>query len=215
MAELIRVLVVDDHPVVLSGIAAALMREDDIELAGRAGSVSEALTIMSETPIDVALVDFRLPDGTGIDVLRGAEELEDAPPILMLSTFDTPQYIDAAIRLGAAGFLTKTSSLDVILDAVRRVAAGRTTFTVEQLRGARQHPWAPLTEREAQIVAGVINGRSNDELSGDLHLSKKTIEAYLTRLFERHGVASRVELAVKAEREGWLDLPRPDRGRAP
>lgn len=209
MGRLIRVLVVDDHPVTLSGLSAALARELDIDLVGEARSVNEAEVALAATVVDVALVDFRLPDGSAMDVLTFAETLPEPPAVLILSAFDSPQYLDAAIRLGAAGFLSKTAPLQQILDAIRGVALGNTTFTVGQLRGAHQHPWSPLSELEAGIVAGVSAGRSNDELSADLHVSRKTVESHLTKLFERHDVSSRVELAVKASREGWLDLPRP------
>jgi DNA-binding NarL/FixJ family response regulator len=205
----IRVLVVDDHPITLDGMSTALAREPDIQLVAEARSVSEAAAALTTHEVTVALVDFRLPDGSAMDVLMLAEGLPHPPAVLILSAFDAPQYVDAAIQLGAAGFLSKTAPLQQILESVRAAARGSTTFTVGQLRGAHSRPWNPLTEREAGIVAGVIAGRSNDELSADLHISKKTVESYLTRLFERHDVSTRVELAVKASREGWLEIPHP------
>jgi two-component system response regulator DesR len=213
MARMIRVLVVDDHPVTLGGMSSALAREPDIDLVAEARSVAEAVAALSEHPVDIALVDFRLPDGSAIDVLSFAQGLPDPPKLLILSAFDSPQYVDAAIRLGAAGFLSKTAPLEQLLDAIRAVWKGNTAFTVGQLRGSHQHPWPPLSERDAEIVAGVIAGRSNDELSLDLHIGRKTVEHHLTRLFEQFEVSTRIELAVKAAREGWLDLSYPARRR--
>ena len=209
MAGVIRVLLVDDHPIVLDGFASALAADPDIEVAGKARSVAEARAILRETRIDVALVDLRLPDGSGFDILADASPASTMPAFLIVSTFQTAQYVDAAVRLGASGFLLKTAPTEEILAAIRRIAAGGTAFSAAQLHGVRQAPWDPLTEREAAIVRGVMGGRSNDELSAETGVSKKTVEAYLTRLFERHRVTSRVELAVKASEEGWLDLPRP------
>jgi DNA-binding NarL/FixJ family response regulator len=207
MVELIRVLVVDDHPVVLGGFVTALSAAEGIDLVGQATNVAEAIAIIASQRVDVALVDLRLPDGSGLEILVAADKVPNPPAFLIISSFETPQYVDAAIRMGAGGFLLKTAPLEVVVDAIRRIASGGTAFTVNQLRGARQHPWEPLTTREAAVVGGVMAGRSNDELSADLGISKKTVEAYLTRLYERHDVSTRVELAVKASKEGWLELP--------
>jgi two-component system response regulator DesR len=125
----------------------------------------------------------------------------------MLSSFDTPQYIDAAQRLGAAGFLLKTTPTDEILAAVRRVNAGGSAFPLDLVRSGAQSPWKPLTPRERDVLAGLMRGRSNDEIAAELGISRKTVEAYLSRLFARAGALSRTELAVRAERERWLDMP--------
>ena len=128
----------------------------------------------------------------------------------MLSTFQTPQYVTAAVALGASGFVAKTAPTEEIVDAVRIVANGGTAFPREAIRPARGR-WQPLTRREHDLIAGVLAGRSNDELSADLRIARKTVEAYLTRLYARFGVLSRTELAVLAEREQWLSLPVRDR----
>lgn len=213
MADLIRVLVVDDHPATLGGLVASLTREPDIGQVLEAMSVSEAASVLRAHDVDIILVDFRLPDGTAIDVLKAGEQLARPPAVLILSAFDSPQYVEAAVNLGAVGFLTKTAPLEQVLEAVHAVAAGKTMFTVAQIRGRQGRHWTPLTDREAAIIEGLIQGRSNDELSADLRISKKTVEGYLTRLFEQHGVTTRVELAIKASREGWLDLPHAPRRR--
>lgn len=213
MEPMIRILVVDDHPVTLGGMSSALVLEPDIELVAEARSVAEANAALAKHAVDIAMVDFRLPDGSAIDVLTFAQTLADPPKLLILSAFDSPQYVDAAIRLGAAGFLTKTAPLEQILHAIHTIWRGNTAFTVGQLRGSHQHAWPPLSERDAEIVAGVIAGRSNEELSLDLRIGRKTVESHLTRLFEQFEVSTRIELAVKAAREGWLDLPYPARRR--
>jgi DNA-binding NarL/FixJ family response regulator len=113
--------------------------------------------------------------------------------------------VAAAVRLGAAGFLLKTTPTEQIVAAIRAVAAGATAYTAAQLGQARQ-PAIDLSERERAIVERLIASRSNDEIAADLGLASKTIEKHLGRMFDRFGAMSRTELAMRAEREGWLDL---------
>jgi len=155
----------------------------------------------------VVLLDLRLPDGSGMELLRDAQELPTPPAIIVLSSFMTAQYVNAAITLGASGFILKTAPTGEILAAVALVADGRLAFSAEQVRAGRHAAWAPLTPREHDIIAGVKAGRSNGELSADLGLARQTIEAYLSRLFIRFDVATRTELGILAEREQLLGLP--------
>jgi DNA-binding NarL/FixJ family response regulator len=205
----VRVLLIDDHPVVLDGLSIAL-EAHGLEIAGRARTLAEARTLVASVEADVALLDLRLPDGSGTDLLSGVEDGHGGPAFIVLSTFQTPQYVAAAVALGASGFVAKTAPTEEIVDAVRVVANGGTAFPREAIRPARSR-WHPLTRREHDIIAGVLAGRSNDELSADLRIARKTVEAYLTRLYARFGVLSRTELAVLAEREQWLSLPVRDR----
>ncbi len=200
-------LLVDDHPIVLDGLRAALARHPEITIVAEAGSLAEARAAIIEPGIDVVLLDLRLPDGSGIDLLRDAQALSAPPAVIVLSSFLTPQYVNAAIALGASGYLLKTAATDELLAAITTVAEGRLAFTAEQVRESRKAAWAPLTEREHDIIAGVMAGRSNDELSGDLGLARKSVEGYLSRLFIRFDVTTRTELAILAEREGLLALP--------
>jgi len=202
----IRLFFVEDHPIVVDGLRGALTEIGDVEIVGQAGSLAEARRLLPVTPCDVVLLDLRLPDGSGIDLLRDAPD--DSPPFLILSSFQTPEYIAAAIVMGASGFLLKTAPAAEILAAVGEVADGRLLFTADQLRAAKGGAWLPLTPREHEVIAGLIRGRSNDELAGDLGVSRKTVEAHVTRLLARFGFASRTELAVHADRELLLELPR-------
>jgi len=203
----IQVLLVDDHPLVVDGIRAALRDHPEIEVAGQASSLSEARQLLSSIDSDVVLLDLRLPDGSGIDLLQEARDSVSGPAFLVLSSFLTDEYVSAAIALGASGFLLKTSPADEIVAAIKQTAEGGLAFTFEQIRASQRAAWAPLTEREHVILDGVLRGRSNDELTGDLGVSRKTVEAYLSRLFARYGVMTRTELAIHVEREHLLDLP--------
>jgi DNA-binding NarL/FixJ family response regulator len=198
----IRVGIVDDHPVVLDGLAASLAREPDIDVAWRVATLAEARRSVETDPCDVVLVDVRLPDGSGLDLIASSPSAA-GPAFLVLSSFDRPQYARAAHQRGASGYLLKTAPMGEIVAALHIAASGGSTFHPQHL-AALAGP-AALTARELDLVRLVAEGWSNDEIATRLSLSRKTVEAYLSRLFERWGVVTRTELALRAEREGWLD----------
>jgi DNA-binding NarL/FixJ family response regulator len=121
------------------------------------------------------------------------------PAVVVLTSYDYPQYADAALRLGAAGFVVKTAPTAELLDAIRRAAGGGLAF------GVRPGNGVALSAREREVLRLVVDGASNDEIGGRLGISSRTVESHLRRLFERLGVASRTELAARALREGWLE----------
>jgi len=199
----IRVIVVDDHPVVREGTAALLAAQPGITIAAVAGSVEEARSVVAATPADVVLLDIRLGPESGLHLLApGAAD--DGPAVIVLTAYDYPQYAEAALRLGASGFVLKTAPLAELLDAIRRVAAGGMAFSV---RPPSRTSLGRLSERELDVVRLVVDGRSNDEIGARLGIGPKTVESHLRRLFERFDIASRTELATRALREGWLEVP--------
>jgi DNA-binding NarL/FixJ family response regulator len=204
-AALIRVAIVDDHPVVRQGIAALLDAHAEVEVVGSAGSVEEAIALLARTPIDVLLLDIRLGADSGLRLLgeAGASTAAAAmPAVVVLSAYDYPQYAEAALRLGAAGFVVKSAPLEELLDAIRRAAGGGMAFAVRPRAGQER-----VSSRELDVIRLVIEGRSNDEVGAALGIGVKTVETHLRRLFDRFSVASRTELAARALREGWLDIP--------
>jgi DNA-binding NarL/FixJ family response regulator len=212
-AALIRIAIVDDHAVVRQGIGALLGSQPDLEVVGGAGTVEEAIELLAREPVDVLLLDIRLGSDSGfrfLDATASAEQSGDVPrtddrarpAVVVLSAYDYPQYADAALRLGAVGFVIKSAPLDELVDAIRRAAAGGMAFGV---RPGRSRP--RVSPRELDVVRLVVEGRSNDEVGVALGIAVKTVETHLRRLFERFEVASRTELAARALREGWLDIP--------
>jgi DNA-binding NarL/FixJ family response regulator len=200
----IRVAIVDDHPVMRDGTAALLARESDLVVVGVAGSVDDASALLDGSVADVVLLDIRLGSASGLTLLAGAQPAKpsgDRPAIVVMTAYDYPQYVEAAIRLGASGFVLKTAPIAELVDAIRRAAAGGLAFGV-QPSGA-----AHLSPRELEVTRLVVDGRSNDEIGAALGIGAKTVETYLSRLFVRFDLASRTELATRAIREGWLDLP--------
>jgi DNA-binding NarL/FixJ family response regulator len=192
----IRVAVVDDHPLVREGTAALVDRQDDMEIAGVAGSLEELRPILEAGATDVLLLDLRLGQESGFELLRSDVAM---PAVVVVTSYDYPQYADAALRLGAAGFVVKTAPTAELLDAIRRAAAGGLAF------GVRPGGGVALSAREREVLQLVVNGASNDEIGSRLGISSRTVESHLRRLFERFGVASRTELAARALREGWLE----------
>jgi DNA-binding NarL/FixJ family response regulator len=199
VTEPIRVAILDDHPVVRAGTAAIVESAAGMVLAGTAATLDEARPLLDASTVDVLLLDLRLGEEFGLAVFEGAGDL---PAIVVATSYDYPQYVDAALRLGAVGYILKTAPVDELLEAIRRAAAGKLSFEVRPgNRGAR------LSAREREVVAAVVDGLSNDEIAGRLGISPRTVESHLRRLFERLAVASRTELATRAVREGWLELP--------
>jgi DNA-binding NarL/FixJ family response regulator len=192
----IRVAVVDDHPLVREGTAALVDRQEDMEIAGVAGSLEELRPILEAGATDVLLLDLRLGQESGFELLRSDVAM---PAVVVVTSYDYPQYADAALRLGAAGFVVKTAPTAELLDAIRRAAAGGLAF------GVRPGSGVALSAREREVLQLVVNGASNDEIGSRLGISSRTVESHLRRLFERFGVASRTELAARALREGWLE----------
>jgi DNA-binding NarL/FixJ family response regulator len=210
-ATSIRVGVIDDHPVVGEGTAALLRVQPGLEVVGVAGSLDAARAqgLLDPAAVDVLLLDIRLGTESGLRLFPAAGGVRPEiasgplPAVIVLTAYDYPQYADAALSLGAAGFVLKTAPLPELVDAIRRVAAGGLAFAVRP----RATRGAHLTAREHDVVRLVADGRSNDEIGATLGIGSKTVETHLSRIFERFGVSSRAELAARAVREGWLDVP--------
>jgi DNA-binding NarL/FixJ family response regulator len=200
----IRVAIVDDHPVVRDGTAALLAAQPGLEVVGTAADIGEARELLAQTPVDVLLLDIRLGTESGLQLLAGpVTDGVARPAILVLTAYDYPQYAEAALRLGAAGFVVKTAPMADLVDAIHRAASGGLAFASRPDPSARIR----LTARELEVVRLVSEGRSNDEVGATLGIGAKTVETHLARLYERFGIGSRTELATRALREGWLDLP--------
>jgi DNA-binding NarL/FixJ family response regulator len=202
-APQIRVGVVDDHAVVRDGTALLLQREPDFDVVGTAATIESAGELIALGP-DVLVVDVRLGQESGLSLL-GQLGGTGRPAIVILTSFDYPQFVDAAMRLGASGYVLKTDPSDVLVSVIRAVAAGGMAYTV-RVRPTSQER---LSSREIEVVRLVADGLSNDEIGLRLGISSKTVESHLARIFERAHVASRTELTARAIREGWLESADP------
>jgi DNA-binding NarL/FixJ family response regulator len=203
---MIRLAIVDDHPAIIAAIEAAIRGRADLELVGSATTTEAGLDLVERTSPDVVVCDLWL-DGepAGLDVLTAltARTRPAGPRVLVLSGFDQPSFLRAAFDGGAAGYLSKASPVEAIVEAILAVARGETRFPAVTLRALRDAPRRP-SAREMGAIRLLARGASNDEIAVGLGISIKTVESHLRRLFGRYGVLSRTELAMLAVREGWV-----------
>jgi DNA-binding NarL/FixJ family response regulator len=204
----IRLVVIDDHPAIAAAIDAALRERPQlgVELVGSATTTTEGLALVAQLRPDVVVCDLWL-DGapSGLEALAALARPDRGAPtrVLVLSGLDQPSFLRAAFEGGAAGYLSKASPVEGIVDTIAAVARGGTAFPAITLRALREAPRRP-SDRELGAIRLVARGASNDEIAAGLGISIKTVESHLRRLFGRYGVLSRTELAMLAVREGWL-----------
>ncbi|MEJ2706028.1 MAG: response regulator transcription factor [Anaerolineales bacterium] len=207
-----RVLLVDDHPVVRAGIRNLLERAPDIKIVGEASDGEEALKMVEELNPDVMLLDMEMPGINGSEVAQQLQKAKSPVRILALSAHDDKQYIQELLSNGAAGYLIKEEVPEAIVEAVRGVSRGEQGWVSRRI-AAKMTTWMRedsheehmgLTSREVQVLQAVVGGKTNQEIGLELGISEKTVEKHLEGVFNKLGVASRVEAAVHAVREGWV-----------
>ncbi len=210
-AEALRLLVVDDHPVVRMGLVAMLSEHEDFEVVGEAADGAEAVAQAARLAPDVVLMDLRMP---GVDGAEATARLRssgaDAPAVLVLTTYDTDADIVRAVEAGATGYLLKDAPRETLADAIRRAARGETVLAppvVARLASRMREPAAPaLTEREAQVLQCVARGLSNNEVGRELHIGEATVKTHLLRAFEKLGVTDRTAAVTAAYKAGLITL---------
>ena len=201
----IRLFLLDDHELVRRGIAELVGDADDIEVVGEAGSVAEALARIPAARPTVALLDVRLPDGSGVDVCRQIRSDHPEVRCLMLTSYDDDQALLAAVMAGAAGYLLKEIRGLSLIDAIRQVAAGRSLLdpkVTEQLLAklragdAEDKRLAGLSPREKEILALIADGLTNRQIGERLFLAEKTIKNYVSQLLTKLNMQRRTQVAV-------------------
>jgi DNA-binding NarL/FixJ family response regulator len=209
----IRVLVVDDHAVVRSGIRLLLEREDDIEPVGEAGSGREAVFQARELKPDVILMDVIMPDQTGIEVLPQLLHENPHIRILLLSMQDDPAYVREAFQAGASGYVLKEAADAEVVAAVREVSRGGRYVNPElgarlvaaESEAARRAEQDPLSEREREVLRLLALGHTNQEISKQLYISVRTAETHRAHIMRKLRLNSRAELVRYAIDEGLLE----------
>lgn len=222
MADPIRVLLVDDDPLVRSGLRLLFDSTEDLVVVGEAGDAGSAIEQARVQRPDVVLMDLRMPRVDGIAATRGVRALPQQPQVIALTTWDVDDAVVAAIEAGASGFLLKTAPPRDIMQAVRAVAAGDAVLSprstrqlldrladqeaVESRRRAAA-TLAALTDREREIAAATGRGLLNAEIARELYISEGTVKSHLAAIQTKLGVRNRVEIAVLAERAGLVARP--------
>ncbi|AUG76484.1 LuxR family transcriptional regulator [Kitasatospora sp. MMS16-BH015] len=212
----VRVVLADDQPLVRAALEMVISATDDVEVVGEAGNGAQAVQLVAELRPDVVVMDIRMPGMDGIEATRA---VAGETTVLVLTTFDEDEYVYAALRAGAAGFLVKDMALAEILAAIRVVAAGDGLIAPAVTRrliaefAARPGPvqrqagaerLAGLTEREREILTLVGRGRSNTELAAELVISVATVKTYVTRLLAKLDARDRVQLVILAYETGLV-----------
>jgi two-component system, NarL family, response regulator DevR len=203
----IRVFLLDDHEVVRRGLRDLLEADGDIEVVGESGSAAEATRRIPALAPDVAVLDGRLPDGSGIDVCREIRSQHQEIAALILTSYDDDEALFAAIMAGAAGYVLKQIRGNDLVDAVRRVAAGQslldpavTARVLDRLRTGPEEDkaLAPLTDQERRILELIGEGLTNRQIAERMFLAEKTVKNYVSSLLAKLGMERRTQAAVFA-----------------
>lgn len=215
MAGVIRVLIVDDDPLVRTGLTMVLGADDGIEVVGEAANGADAIETARHVQPDIVLMDIRMPGMDGLTATEAIRARVGGPPVIVLTTFDTDEHIVRALRAGATGFLLKDTPPAEILASIRRVAAGESMLSPavvkrlidhvvrdddrdERERRAEQARQALelLSDREREVALAIADGRTNAEISAGLYMSVATVKSYVSRILAKLDCANRVQVAI-------------------
>jgi DNA-binding NarL/FixJ family response regulator len=212
----VRVVLVDDEAMVRVGLRMVLSGEPDLEVVGEAADGEEAVAVVLETRPDVVLMDIRMPRVDGIEGSRRVLAAAPDVKVVVLTTFDEDDYVEAALRSGVSGFLLKVAPPERLIDAVRTVAAGGglldpgvtvrviETFAASPVRARRAEVLDALTERERDVLGLIGRGMSNAEIAAELYLGETTVKTHVSSVLAKLGLRDRVQAVVAAYETGHV-----------
>jgi DNA-binding NarL/FixJ family response regulator len=203
----VRVLVVDDHPVVRGGVVGWLAAQPGIEVVGEAGDGLEALAAVAEHAPDVVLMDLRMPRLDGVAATERIAAAHPAVKVLVLTTYDTDADIVRAVEAGATGYLLKDTPLPQLAEAVRAAARGDTVLAPPVAARLRAPAVEAPTARELEVLAGVARGLTNADIGRELFIGEATVKTHLLRVFAKLGVDDRTRAVMVAVERGLLPSP--------
>jgi DNA-binding NarL/FixJ family response regulator len=211
-AEIIRVVLADDHAVVRAGIRKFLESAEDIRVVAEADDGAQAIDVIEAQSPDVAVLDIQMPKQSGIDVTRWVRANARSTGVLILTAFDDDPYILAVLQAGANGYVLKTAEPGEILRAVRSVHAGQSALDPAIARKVMAHvsgtnmsvPIEQLTDRELEVLALTAKGYTNKAIGVQLGISDRTVQGHLAKIFNKLQAESRTEAVMRAVSMGWL-----------
>ena len=208
----IRVLLADDHAVVRQGIRQFLETSDNIAVIAEASDGLEAMQLIREHRPDVAVLDIQMPGQSGIDVTRAIRAERLPVGVLILTAFDDPPYVKAALQAGANGYLLKTAEADEIVEAVQSVREGQSVLDHVVARRLMEQLVTPqteahiesLTDRELEVLRLTARGFTNKAIGAELSISDRTVQGHLAKIYNKLAAASRTEAVMRAVALGWI-----------
>lgn len=209
--EPVRVLIVDDHPVVRAGLIGMLAGEADIEVVGEGASGADAVRLAAELAPDVVLMDLRMPEMDGVSATRRIVAGGPGPRVVVVTTYDTDSDILRAVEAGATGYLLKDTPRQQMADAIRAAARGETVLAppvaAKLMSRMRAAPADVLTPRELEVIELVGGGHTNAEIGRRLYISEATVKTHLLRVFAKLGVDDRTAAVTTAMARGIIPVP--------
>jgi len=203
----VRVLVADDHPVVRQGIMANVKPQGDMTVVAEAGDGVEALELIKEQLPDVVMLDLRMPRMDGLDVLKEVNKSRLPCKVIIMTTFDSEEDVQRAMKAGARGYLLKDSTQEEILDAIRRVSLGETYLPARIVQKVAEGMRKPeLSPREVEVLQWVAAGKSNKEIGAQLFIAEGTVKTHMKNVLEKLAVVGRTAAIREAVHRGLVRL---------
>jgi DNA-binding NarL/FixJ family response regulator len=203
----IRILVADDHAVVLEGLVALIGRQSDMKIVSQASTGKEAVEEWNKHRPDVSLLDLRMPALDAVGVINRIRDVDPAARCLVLTTFDTDEDIYQAVKAGAKGYLLKDAPREILLESIRRVHAGETCLAPElTAKLAGRLSSASLTEREMEVLVLLVHGNGTREIGAKLFIGETTVKSHLKKMSGKLGVVGRAEMISESLRRGLVRL---------
>jgi DNA-binding NarL/FixJ family response regulator len=203
---MIRIALIDDHPIVLDGIAANLEDAGDIDIVARGERAADALRIAEEVQPGVMVLDLELPDRNGLTLIRELKALPKSPRIVIFTAYGGANRVAQALTAGAESYVVKGTSFDELLMAIREANRGRRRLAPEIAAALAESYGAPeaLTEREREILALLAQGRANKEIAARLHITERTVKFHVSQILARLGADNRTHAITIAQERGLL-----------